>query len=141
MKKYPHQVYFLKDQNAIVETKANQSVLQFYNQRKRWAGKWSYYKSAFVKVLALSIFSFNLYFVLGWFLIVAGGIDYKTFLVQYLTKALLEGFFIFDILKFLKKKIHLISFAFLQIVYPFYTTFFGIVANFGGYQWKGRKVK
>jgi cellulose synthase/poly-beta-1,6-N-acetylglucosamine synthase-like glycosyltransferase len=139
--RYPSRVYFLKDESAIVETKANPKLKDFYQQRKRWAGKWSFYKSLFVKTLALFIFAFNLYFAAGWLLVILGWIDLKMFLIHYLLKALIEGFFIVDVLKFLKKKIHLFPFVLLQILYPFYTTFFGIVANFGGYEWKGRNLK
>jgi cellulose synthase/poly-beta-1,6-N-acetylglucosamine synthase-like glycosyltransferase len=140
LKRFPGSVVFMKDENAIVETESNLSWRLFYNQRKRWASKWSYYKSPIVKALAIFIFLFNLYMVSSAVLVAFGVINWKVFLIQYIVKLLFEALFIFRILKFLKKKIHLIHFLVLQILYPLYTTFFGIVANFGGYEWKDRKV-
>lgn len=140
LKKYPGDVLFLKSRDAIVSTKANQDLAEFYNQRKRWAGKWSYYKSMTVKALAIFIFTFNLYIAFGGFLVLLEILTWKVYLFHFLLKALFESIFIIQILIFLKKKIDIFRLLLLQIVYPFYTVFFGIVANFGGYDWKDRKV-
>ncbi|HYG40784.1 MAG TPA: glycosyltransferase [Cytophagales bacterium] len=140
LKRYPDDVLFLKNQEGIVYTKANRDLNELYNQRKRWAGKWSYYKSNEVKVLAIFIFVFNAYIALGGIFVLTGLLNVKIFLFHFLLKALIEATFIILVLKFLKKKIHLFHLLLLQIVYPFYTIFFGIVANFGGYVWKDRKV-
>lgn len=140
LEKYPNDVHFFKSREAIVSTKPNQTASELFHQRKRWAGKWSYYKSPFVIGLAVFVFVFNLYIALGGILILTGLLNWKLFLFHLFIKVIIESVFIIQILIFLKKKIHLFHLVLLQILYPFYTVFFGIVANFGGYEWKGRKV-
>jgi cellulose synthase/poly-beta-1,6-N-acetylglucosamine synthase-like glycosyltransferase len=128
---YPKQVIFNSDKNAIVTSKSQPNFGDFYQQRKRWASKWKYYKDWKVIVLALYIFVVNL------------GMIYSIFTFNYLNlllKCLPEFCFLCLIVSYLghKSKIKLIIFV--QIIYPFYVALFGMIGQGKGYHWKGRKL-
>ncbi len=138
-KRYPNKIYFLKNSNAIVYSRAQKNLSDFYQQRKRWAGKWKYHKSWKTSLLAIFIFGFHFSWLTGLFLTI--GFDYpiQVFVLQSCVKVIVEFFFLLTIMRFLKKPLSFFYFLLLQVMYPFYTVFFGIAANFGMYNWKGRK--
>jgi len=49
---------------------------------------------------------------------------------------LIRGFF-----SSLEQKYSFVHFLVLQTFYPFYVLYFGLVSNFGNFQWKGRSFK
>lgn len=140
-KKYPKQIYFLKHQQAIVNTTAQEKLSGFIHQRRRWASKWSYYKSMSPKVLASFIFLIHLLLILTAISSFIGNLDKDFFLVQILLKISIEFVFLSALLNFLKKK-RLIPYIFLvQLIYPFYILYFGIFSRKKEFVWKGRNMK
>ncbi len=140
--KYPDKVRFLKDPTTIVGTKAHTSWQSFYNQRKRWASKWRHYNNWQTTVLAVFIFVANLVvpltFCFGFF----NFISTQTLFLILSLKFSTEFIFLGLIISFLRKKSLIWLIPFVQIVYPFYVVFFGLVAQKQGeYTWKGRKLK
>jgi len=137
----PGKIQFIKSRDAIVYTQPLQSVVQFVNQRKRWAGKWKGYNHAPSRLLAIFIFLVNLGFTIGMIgiflefmgLIIMGGI--------FLFKIILEFLLLNSIRKFFSVKISIGSLILLQVIYPLYVVFFSIVSQIGGYYWKGRLLK
>jgi cellulose synthase/poly-beta-1,6-N-acetylglucosamine synthase-like glycosyltransferase len=128
---YPKKVVFNMDKNTIVQTKSQPDFSHFYQQRKRWASKWKHYKDWKVAALAIFVFAVNL------------GMIYSIFTINYFNlalKCLPEFVFLCLIINYLdhKDKIKLIPFV--QLVYPFYVIFFGLIAQRRGYNWKGRKL-
>lgn len=138
--RYGDKVCFNKSRDAIVHTKAHKSAKAFFYQRKRWAGKWRYYASLKTIGLALFIFLFNAAFITALALCIINASHYFWLLIPLLSKVFLEGFFLYLILKFLKKRLNIALFIFLQFTYPIYVIIFGIAANFGKYTWKGRRL-
>jgi glycosyltransferase involved in cell wall biosynthesis len=138
---YSKEIAFLKDQRAIVHTYAQKSLRAFYQQRRRWAGKWQAHND--VKAMALAIFIFIFYVSLFVFflLTITGGYNWKIFLLQIGIKVFCELFFLGSVLQFLKKPVHIGRFLLVQIIYPYYVIFFGIAAHRGYYSWKGRQYK
>jgi hypothetical protein len=138
---YPKEIAFLKDQRAIVHTYAQKSLRAFYQQRRRWAGKWQAHNDGKAMVLALFIFIFYVS-LLGFFLLtVIGFYDWKVFSLQMGIKVLSELLFLSSVLQFLIKPVHIGRFLLVQIIYPYYVIFFGIAAHRGYYSWKGRRYK
>jgi glycosyltransferase involved in cell wall biosynthesis len=137
--KYPEKVQFLKSQDVIVETQAHDSWRSFYNQRKRWASKWKHYDNWQTTALAVFVFLTNFVTFGSWLL---AFLSTKLFFLLLLIKFSAEFVFLSLIVSFLRKK-HLIWFIpFVQIIYPLYVVFFGLVAQKQGeYIWKGRKLK
>lgn len=138
--RYPADVRFLKNTDALVCTGAHRSWQAFYNQRKRWASKWRAYTSYWPSVLAVFIFLSNAVPVLatvGW---LTGFLNGNTALLVIGLKAVPEFLFLRQILVFLQKKSAVRVIPLTQLVYPLYVLFFGLAAQGKGYVWKDRKL-
>jgi cellulose synthase/poly-beta-1,6-N-acetylglucosamine synthase-like glycosyltransferase len=128
---YPEKVVFNMDENSIVFTKSQPDFSHFYQQRKRWASKWKYYKDWKVIALAIFIFAVNL------------GMIYSIITQNYLNlliKCSPEFIFLCLIINYLGYKDKIKFIPIIQLIYPFYVVLFGIIAQGNGYNWKGRKL-
>ncbi len=128
---YPEKIIFNIDQNAIVQTKSQPDFNQFYHQRKRWASKWKHYKDWKVGALAIYIFVVNL------------GMIYSIFTQDFFNlflKCLPEFVFLFLVIRYFGHKYKIKYIPLVQIIYPFYVIFFGLLAQRKGFNWKGRKL-
>lgn len=132
--KYTDGVFFAKSSEVIVETNACESVVAFYNQRKRWASKWTKYDSYLPKLIAMFVFFVNIFTI---YLIVSG--LWSILAIRYV----FEFIFLALVLGFLKKKSSIIFIPLVQLFYPFYVAFFGLNSLFmnKNYNWKGRKLQ
>lgn len=130
---------FLNDSNAIVDTSPQVSLHQFFNQRIRWAGKWRYNSSSMTKLLAV----FILLFQVSW-LVATGFLFFQpwnsTIIALLVVKMLIEGFFIFNISRFMRQKFYWDAFWVLQIAYPLYVIIVGLVSNFISVSWKDSAI-
>jgi hypothetical protein len=134
----PEKIQFIKSREAIVYTYPHQNLLQFINQRKRWAGKWKGYNHAPSRWLAIFIFFANLSFTIAMIAIFFEFIELKILGGIFLFKFILEFLLLNTIRKFFNVKISIGSFILLQVIYPLYVVFFSIVSQIGGYYWKER---
>ena len=128
---HPDKITFNIDQNAIVKTKSQPDFNQFYHQRKRWASKWKHYQDWKIGALAIYIFVVNL------------GMIYSIFTQDFFNiflKCLPEFVFLFLIISYLGHKDKIKYIPLVQIIYPFYVIFFGLLAQRKGFNWKGRKL-
>ncbi len=140
--RYPDKVYFLKSQAVIVETKAHDSLKSFYYQRKRWASKWKHYHNPVTTALAIFIFLANFSLIITAGLYLFNRIDLLNLLIIFLLKFSAEFLFLTLVLSFLRRKSLIWLIPFVQIIYPLYVTFFGLVAQGKNeYFWKGRKLQ
>lgn len=137
--KYPKDVYFNKIKQSIVHTNYCKTLGEFYHQRLRWASKWEHYTDWKVKAVAFFVFLANCCTCYGIIKILFectkfGFASINPFLTLILTinilRWIIEYIFLADVIKFLDKKINVLSFAMLVFVYPFYVLFFGIAARF-----------
>ena len=138
--RHPKGVYFLKNQAVIVETAAHSSVGTFYQQRKRWAGKWRTYTSVLPSLLAVFVFLSNMTPVVAVGLWLAGGLSGLATAGIVGLKLVPEFIYLQTILTFLQKKRAIAWIPLTQLVYPFYVLFFGLAAQKPGIVWKGRKL-
>ena len=139
--KYPDKVKFLKSQDTIVETHAHDSWQSFYNQRKRWASKWRHYNNWQTTALAVFVFMANFALPLAFSCWLFDFFSIKVLLLILLLKFSAEFVFLSLIVSFLQKKALIWLIPFVQIIYPFYVIFFGLVAQKkSDYIWKGRKL-
>lgn len=140
--KYPNKVKFLKDQHTIVETHAHASWRSFYNQRKRWASKWKHYNNWQTTALAVFVFMANLVVPLTFGFWLFDFITTQNLFSVLSLKFSAEFIFLSLVISFLRKKSLIWLIPFVQIIYPLYVVFFGLVAQKQGeYVWKGRKLK
>ncbi len=132
VERYPNGVQYVKSKAAIVQTESTPGLYSFFQQRKRWAGKWKESKNWASQLTAVFIFFVNistLYYIFK--------LEWDILLVRWIT----EFVFLAAVLSFLgkAKKIALIPVC--QLIYPFYAIFFGIVSLIpSSYTWKGRKL-
>ncbi|WP_412466292.1 glycosyltransferase family 2 protein [Pedobacter sp. KLB.chiD] len=139
--KYPDQIGFLKNREAIVYTHAKETLGAFIQQRKRWASKSTRYKNKAIIVLGVLIWIFNLSilanFITGLFI---PGFLAITF-YQLLFKMVLETLFLWDVTGFAKRRNLLILIPVLNVLHVIYMVYIGIAGNSGKYNWKGRMVR
>jgi cellulose synthase/poly-beta-1,6-N-acetylglucosamine synthase-like glycosyltransferase len=133
-KKHPNNIHFLKHRDAIVTTAANTTIDELINQRKRWVSKSTKYDNIYITAILIAAYLFNLSILLNLL------INTKIGLVFLGIKSLIEGIFLYDVLKFFKRKTYIL---FLPLAEPFhilYVLIIGIWANIGTYNWKGRDL-
>jgi hypothetical protein len=137
----PGSIAFCKDAEAIISTYPAPTLADFFNQRKRWAGKWSSYKSRPTILLAIYIYIINLVVLLLPAIVL---LDYMPWLLAanlFLAKFLFEYFFLRQVQKFFNSRIHLLEFIILAIIYPVYVTLTGLIGSVTKYTWKNRRTR
>lgn len=132
---------FLKNKEAIVYTKPQNSVKGFLNQRIRWTSKSSGYQNFFMILTAFSVLFFNLSIISSIFI----GLFYTHFLwfaiIMFAIKFIVDFPILLGITSFTKQKKLLYFFLPLQFIYPFYISILGILGNLLNFNWKDRKLK
>ena len=147
-KRFPGRIKFLKNEDAIVFTKAKKNVQDLLQQRMRWASKKISNLNAETIYLASLVYIFNLlllilpllYLVIPRFHYM-GPTFYKTCLLIFLVKCVIEFLLLFLAASFFKKRNWLIYFIPEQLVYIPYVIYTGFAGLIGKYDWKGRKIK
>ena len=136
-----YQVKFCLNKSAFALTKANKTLLEFFQQRKRWASKGLFYKNKFLVFKLIAIFLFYCGIITQLFL----GLFYdKIFVFTFTISFILKLIFEYKILK--KGAISLYSkeilkpFFIAEILHIPYIIFSSIAGLFGNYKWKERKV-
>jgi cellulose synthase/poly-beta-1,6-N-acetylglucosamine synthase-like glycosyltransferase len=135
-------VKFCINKKAIVKTKSNKTVGEFYQQRRRWASKGLFYNDKTLVLKLIFIYSFYVGLLAQLFL----GILYnKVFIFSFFTSIILKIIFEFRILSKGKQILfdslqlkHLPVAELIQIPYIIFT---GLAGAFGNFLWKSRKVK
>jgi hypothetical protein len=131
-KRYPNQVKFLFDKNAIVETGANGTLAQLTEQRKRWVSKSTKYENRYITLILVMAYFYNLSMAINVF------INCQLAFNQLLFKIFIEGLFLFTMLKFYNKKWLILLLPLAEIFHVIYVIIIGIWANFAPYKWKER---
>ena len=135
-------VKFCIDKRAIVKTSANQSIGEFYQQRKRWASKGLFYSDKSLVLKLILIYTFYLGLIAQ--LLLGFWLD-KIFLFSFLISLILKIIFEFRILhsgkRILLNNLNLDYLFFAEIFQVPYIIITGIVGAFGNYLWKSRKIK
>ncbi|MCF0073824.1 glycosyltransferase [Dyadobacter sp. CY261] len=138
--RYPGSIGFLRHHDAIIRTAPHRNWASFYRQRKRWASKWKHYQSKTPLVLAVYIFASNFSLILAAASALAGAVPPSVFAGMLALKCAPEWLFLGSVLGFLQKPKSLVYIPVTQCIYPFYVCFFGLAAQKGEYEWKGRKL-
>jgi glycosyltransferase involved in cell wall biosynthesis len=125
-KQYPGSIAYLNSKDALVYTKAEKDVSQFFRQRLRWASKAKYYKDTDSVITALSVFMINV-FILVLFISAVFDTSYlKLSLIVFTAKLLIDSLLLAKQLSLygsLKKLCYLFPLALLYPIYISYTGF------------------
>lgn len=132
-------VSFVRSGGALVTTNPPASLSAFLHQRRRWSGKWGGYQLWQPKAVAVYIFMVHLNFLLCYGLAVWGIIPLIWVVWVLAAKFFAEFMLIRQRFRLAKQSVPIPAFVFLIPVYSFYVVVFGIFANFGSYEWKGRR--
>ncbi|MFD0939831.1 glycosyltransferase family 2 protein [Pedobacter boryungensis] len=140
---YEGKIGFLKNKDAIVYTHAKPTLIEFIQQRKRWASKSTRYKDKLVIVLGISIWLFNLSIIINALLAIVfpAGESLWFLLFQLICKIGIELIFLNNVTNFFKRKQLLVLLPIMNILHIIYFVYIGIAGNFGKYNWKDRMVK
>lgn len=132
IKKYDkNKIAYLQDENLIVRTKASKTLHQFFNQRIRWSSKTKYYDDLFVKIVGIAVLSVNF-----WILFLLFGLNFRLFIVLFISKSLLNFILLFKFSKFTKQGKLLWFFLPMEFIYPFYIVMTTVCSFFCKYKWK-----
>jgi len=138
--RYPHGIHYLKSKAAVVQTAAQESWKQFFNQRIRWSSKADQYQEKKMTAILAAIYAFNLCFPV---LMVSGFFDslyWKLAGIVFCIKIIVELLLLIPVAFFFGKQKELWAFPFLQPLHILYILGAGFLGKFGSYQWKDRKV-
>lgn len=134
-KKHPNHIHFLKHRDAIVTTTANTTIVELINQRRRWVSQSTKYENWHITAILVAAYIFNLSILLN--------LIFNPVIGLYILgiKTLTEGIFLYDVLKFFKRKTYIFFIPLAEPFHILYVLIIGIWANIGTYNWKGRDVK
>ncbi len=138
---FPTGIRFQKSKGALVQTAALNNWADFKSQRLRWASKW---KVGFRWATMLSALAIFLVQVIQVGLIVQlfferGNLELTISLLLF--KLLIEFIFLWSVRRSFGQKMYGFAFLVNYLLYPIYAVYFGIAANFGAFEWKGRGYK
>ena len=135
-------IAFLKSRVATVWSYPQPTLRDFANQRLRWASKTAKYKDKRITAALAGVYLFNLTLIINFILALFCNVFFlKIFLIQFLSKCLIDFLFLGSGTRFFKRNDLLWLFLPSQIFHILYILIIGTLGNFGSYTWKGRKVK
>lgn len=138
---FSNSVRFCSAKDAVVVTRASNSIRALFYQRVRWAGKWRHDRNVTSGLLAPIIFAFHAAVVSLPYLVVTGMVQPSIAATALLSKALVECFFLRKLRITLRFNWSWSGFAVLQLIYSYYVIIVAICAQFMAFEWKGRRMK
>lgn len=132
-------VHFLKSELVIVQTKTEKNWNDLFNQRVRWASKTGNYNSLYSKQLGVSVLVMNLFWILGFWLLVFGKFDQNYFMLFLSLKFLVDFVLLYMTSIFFRTHLRFLLFS--SLIYPLFSVSVGFYSFFGSYSWKGRSFK
>ncbi len=139
--RYPENICFLKNKDAVVRTQTQENWRAFYRQRIRWAGKWAVNRRIATMLVAVFVFIVNALTIAVLVKALGEGMKEVRFNTILMIKYLPEFLFLSLIISFLNKSKFVWYIPFVQLCYPVYVLFFGLAAQQKEYEWKGRKLR
>ncbi len=133
-------VVYLKDLNASVYTKAEDSIKKMTNQRLRWAGKNTRNPNLWNAFTASSILLANI----SWLLIGLLSVFYRElgiyFAIITTIKCIIDFLLLFLGSTFHKQRGALVAFPLMVVLYPVYIVVIALVSMIIKPEWKGRSI-
>ncbi|CAN5391392.1 glycosyltransferase [soil metagenome] len=133
-------IQFIKSIQATVQTKAQKSIQELLDQRKRWASKIPIQMNTFTICIAIVAYFLHVGLLISGFVMLYSGNMY-TFFIPFLIKMVPEFILLNNVAGFFKKSKLLYLFLPAQFIYPMYISVVGISSLSKSYYWKGREVK
>ncbi len=144
---YSNGVRFLKDSKAIVYTHPKSNLMDFINQRKRWASKPFSLLNSATKYTSVLVFLSNLSaitLIISLFCLYKGDVSHAFTIICLILlgiKCIIDFLLLFLASSFFGKRSLLIYFLPEQLIYMFYVVFIGLLSTTKSFSWKGRELK
>jgi len=138
---FPGSIFFHKNEEAIVKTKAVNNLRQFILQRVRWSSKTTGYTNRFTIFAGAIVAILNL--MLAALMLYVPFAAEKLFLpvfLLFLIKLITDLFLVLPVARFLNKTNLLLYMPVVSVVYPLYVSFVLLVAVFYRGKWKDRRI-
>ena len=134
-------IHFMKNNDAIVKTRAQVSWGGIIKQRIRWASKTTGQKNNITKLLGIIVFLSN-FFVLCCSLYCLFERTFFIYFISFLLlKSVVDYLFLMPTSSFFKTNINILYFFLHILIYPIITVIVTIGSLKGSYHWKGRSFK
>ena len=139
--RYPGEVFYLKEQGAIVTTVAEKNWKDFLQQRVRWASKAVHYKDKRIFYELLLTYLVNVCFLAAAIISFFNSYTLGFFLLLLLAKVIVEFPFVNAVAIFFNRRRLMRYFVFFEPLHIIYIIISGWLGRFGSYTWKSRKIK
>ena len=136
--RYPDGISTVIAQQSVVTTQPNGSMVEFFNQRIRWASKWRFadvstqWIAVILVLVHIVVFCSMVALFAGYEIAILGSLWLIKFVVDYM--------FLSRVCRTLQVPCGLLTFALLQLTYSFYVVSIGVLSNFVSYRWKERTL-
>ncbi len=138
MKYAPKKVFYLKNNDVVVTTKAQISWYGLIQQRIRWAAKTPAYKNYSSKGIAILVLLINLSIIAYTIGFIFLKESYLYALVLIISKLIIDFLLLHKVARFFNQKKQLNFYLLSSLLYPYFSTYVAIKSLFFNYQWKGR---
>lgn len=141
--RYPDDIGFVKNKEAVTFTEAKPDWKSFYQQRVRWASKSTSYQEFQVTVFLGMVWVFCVSIPFTAFLSLFFGVQWLWFaLAQLAVKSVIDYFYLKMSSRFFNREDLMQSFLAASAMHLAYIIFIGALGNLvKTYEWKGRKVQ
>lgn len=129
---------YIINTNSLVLTKAERSWSALFNQRIRWASKWSAHSSFYHICSATGAFMIALIWLLIYGMLAFGGKGVLVLMICLSVKYVIEYLVLGKILKSFNREYSFLSFICASFIYSFYVMRVTWGALQGNFTWKGR---
>lgn len=127
------------DEKYIVKTDKTSTFSAFIQQRLRWASKAKKYKNSNLIYFSSIVYISNLIQLLIYAEILLVDSFRVVGIILLTSKWLIDFILLYLAANFFNKKKHLVLFVFVELIYPIYIVFIGLLALITNFKWKGRK--
>lgn len=126
------------DEKFIVKTDKTSTFSAFIQQRLRWASKAKKYKNSNLIYFSSIVYISNLIQLLIYAEILLVDSFRVVGIILLTSKWLIDFILLYLAANFFNKKKHLVLFVFVELIYPIYIVFIGLLALITNFKWKGR---
>jgi cellulose synthase/poly-beta-1,6-N-acetylglucosamine synthase-like glycosyltransferase len=137
---FPGKISYCFEKEAIVETAAPETIRAFMQQRIRWAGKATVYKSPSIKATLLLVYMMNLMLCILLVASFFNSVFFLPWLALTCSKTIIELPFMYRTANFFNRQKLLWYFLPIQPLHHIYIVIAGLFGLVGKVDWKGRRV-
>jgi len=140
LSRYPGKIDFIKSPNSIVQTRAQNTLGQFIQQRVRWASKGAGTMTSSSLMVSVLVSTISLAILSNLFLSIFYGKFMLVFLVLFILKFVVDRILIGAVSVFFNKQIQFKHIVVSQLFYALYVVIVIFLGFRKQYQWKGRTI-